>query len=317
MRPSEIDVPKEIQYLATANRYKPDKPNRFLNVVEGLFSGEGIGEDKRGAEACLQGLSNVLMESPRYKYAQLNVELLGTGTANFPDPLSPTEVKRLCEIGKADALVTIEAFDSDSKLDTRTGTRKETVNNVTRDVTIFTVNAGINVNVGWRMYRKSDGMIVDEFRMFETINFSRDGKSREDAISRLPNRDAMISEIGNIVGKKYASRISPIWLWVSRDYFGKVKNYPEMGEAVKLVRVENWEGAARIWNQLSAGNDPKITKKAMYNMALACEVLGDLKRAVEWTEMSYKAGLQKALTYNRILRQRVFEQERLNKQLQK
>lgn len=317
MRPADIDVPKDIQAIATANRYKPDKPNRVWNVLEGLVSGEGIGQDRRGAEACLEGLSNVLMVSPRFKFAQLAIDLRGTGTQNFPDPLPADEVKRLCELAKSDALVTIEAFDSDSKLDYGTRVKKEKVNDVMSDVTYQTVNAGIRVTVGWRMYRASDGAIVDQFRMIETINFNQEGRSRQEAESRLPNRDAMTRDIGRIVGDKYATRISPAIFWVNRDYFGKAKGAPEMKDAKKSAIINDWTNAAKIWSIVSENSNPKTASKAMYNMAVASEVLGDLNNAIMWTEKAYKMGLRRSLQYNGILRQRLIDQERLNNQLSK
>jgi len=317
MRPADIDVPKDIQAIATANRYKPDKPNRVWNVLEGLVSGEGIGQDRRGAEACLEGLSNVLMVSPRFKFAQLAIDLRGSGTQNFPDPLPADEVKRLCELAKSDALVTIEAFDSDSKLDYGTRVKKEKVNDVMSDVTYQTVNAGIRVTVGWRMYRASDGAIVDQFRMIETINFNQEGRSRQEAESRLPNRDAMTRDIGRIVGDKYATRISPAIFWVNRDYFGKAKGAPEMKDAKKSAIINDWTNAAKIWSIVSENPNPKTASKAMYNMAVASEVLGDLNNAIMWTEKAYKMGLRRSLQYNGILRQRLIDQERLNNQLSK
>jgi len=317
MRPAVIDVPKDIQALTTANRYKPDKPHRVINVLEGLISGEGIGTDRRGAEASLDAFSNVLMQSPRYKFARLAIDLKGTGTANFPDPLPVEEVRRLCQMAKADAIVTIEAFDSDSRLNYGTVTRRETRNNESVDVIYNTVNAGIRVTVGWRMYRASDGSIVDQYRMVETINFNREGRTKEEAVSRLPNQESMTQEVGRVTGDLYATRISPAWFWVNREYFGKIKKAPGVKMARNSARVNDWEGAARIWKQYTSNPDAKIAKKAMFNMAVACEVLGDLPAAIDWTEKSYKIGLNRALTYNGVLRQRLFEQERLNNQLSK
>jgi hypothetical protein len=317
MRPADIDVPKDIQAIATANRYKPDKPNRVWNVLEGLVSGEGIGQDRRGAESCLEGLSNVLMVSPRFKFAQLAIDLRGTGTQNFPDPLPAEEVKRLCEMAKSDALVTIEAFDSDSRLDYGSRIKKEKINNVMSDVTYQTVNAGIRVTVGWRMYRASDGAIIDQFRMVETINFNNEGRTRQEAESRLPNRDAMTREVGRVVGDKYATRISPAIFWVTRDYFSKAKGAPEMKLARNSARISDWTGAAKIWSGLTENPNPKTAAKAMYNMAVASEVLGDLNSAVMWTEKAYKGGVNRAMQYNGILRQRLIDQERLNNQLSK
>lgn len=317
MRPAMIDVPKDIQSIATANRYKPDKENRVWSILEGLVSGEGIGRDRRGAEACLEGFSNVLMVSPRFKFAQLAIDLRGTGTANFPDPLATDEVKRLCEIAKSDALVTIEAFDSDSRLEYGTRNKRERVNNVNVNVTYQTVVAVIRVTVGWRMYRASDGAIIDQFRMEETIRYNKEGRTRQDAQSRLPRRDAMVREIGRTVGDKYATRISPAWFWINREYFGRAKGAPDMKMARKSASANDWETAAKIWKPITDQPNPKTAAKAMFNMAVASEVLGDLNAAVSWSENSYKTGNKKALNYNGIIRQRIFEQQRLENQLSK
>jgi hypothetical protein len=317
MRPAVIDVSKDIQTLGTANRYKPEKPNRVLNVLEGLLSGEGIGTDRRGAEASLEGLGQVMRESPRFKTTQLAVELQGTGMANFPTPLAADEVKRLCQLANSDALVTIEAFDSDSKLDYGTKTKKEKVGDQTQDVVYHTVNAGIRVTVGWRMYRASDGTIIDEYRMNKTVNFSREGHTRAEATSKLPNKESMTQEIGRVTGNAYASRISPAWFWVNREFYSSAKKTPEMKVARNSTRVSDWEGAARIWKGLTSNSNPKVARKAMYNMAVACEVMGDLESALSWTEQSYKMGLNNALSYNQILRNRIFEQKRLENQLEK
>jgi hypothetical protein len=317
MKPADIDVPQSIQYLATANRYKPDKPSRAWNVIEGILSGEGIGMDRRSAEVCLEGLNAVLNESPRYKYAQLAVDLPGTGTANFPEPLQASEIDRLCQMSKADALVTIEAFDSDSKADFSTYTRKVTQNNESRDVTYHRVESNVRVTVGWRMYRAKDGVILDQYRMNENLVFKGEGTSRNDAVSKLPSKENMVREVGRRLGNLYASRISPAWFWVSRNYFTQAPKTPEMKLAKRAVRVNNWEEAARIWKSVLSKNDSKSASRAMFNLALASEYSGDLKSATDWSEQAYKNGLQRALEYNGILRQRLFDEERLKNQLSK
>jgi hypothetical protein len=315
MRPAVIDVPKDIQKLSLANRYKPKKPNRVLNVLEGLITGEGIGTDRRGAEASLQGLAEVLAESPRFSSTQLPVQLEGTGMANFPEPLSPEEVKRLCDMASADALVTIEAFDSDSDMNYGTREKTEKVDGESTKVTYHTVDAALRVTVGWRMYRASDGTLVDQFRMIETIHFREEGRSQEAARRALPNKERITQRVGQVVGNAYATRISPAWFWVSRSYFTKAKKTPEMKIARNSARVNDWEGAAKIWNALSANPNPKVSRRAMYNMAVAAEVLGDIDSAIHWTEEAYKLGLNRALDYNRILRHRKMELQRLDQQL--
>ena len=54
--------------------------------------------------------------------------------------------------------------------------------------------------------------------------------------------------------------------------------------AAKLAYVDNWRGAAHIWNPLTKSENKKISAAACHNMALVCEVEGKLDLSVEWLE---------------------------------
>ena len=65
-RPADISVPQTVQDVVIANRSIAGKGNKVGNVIEGIFSGEGIGADKKGSEYCMLGLTNMLQNSERY-----------------------------------------------------------------------------------------------------------------------------------------------------------------------------------------------------------------------------------------------------------
>ena len=78
-RPADITVSKEIQNIVIINRTRPSKENLAGNIIEGLISGEGIGADRKGAEYCVEGLSNMLVNSERFTLKNAGgMELNGT-----------------------------------------------------------------------------------------------------------------------------------------------------------------------------------------------------------------------------------------------
>jgi hypothetical protein len=113
-RPSDISIPSDIKTVAIVNRTVIDKKNKVINVLEGLTSGEHLGQDRMAEQEVLSGLNNILQTSPTVKVKLTGIELTGSGKGNiFPNPLDSTEVIRICDQYNADAIAVLEMFDSD------------------------------------------------------------------------------------------------------------------------------------------------------------------------------------------------------------
>ena len=72
LRPADVSLPKEIQSVVLVNRYKANRQNQWLNIVEGLFTGEILFADKRGVEQALAALQTRLMDGPKYRVSIAN-----------------------------------------------------------------------------------------------------------------------------------------------------------------------------------------------------------------------------------------------------
>lgn len=319
MKPADINISQDIQTLILVNRHRPDpnkKGNTFINILEGFLTGEGIGSDRRGADACIDGLANILYNSPRFRAYRPAIELKGTGLASFPEPLPKDIIQMICaKEDSVDGLVTIEAFDSDSQLNFGTSSKKKKDKNG-HEYTVVThkVNASLRITVGWRFYDAHTGHIIDQFRMYETVSFRASGATRQQAILNLPAQDAIIQRAGRVIGDAYARRISPAWLRVQRKFYSG--GCPEFSMAKRHADLREWQKSADIWKSLT--NDPRrrIAKRANYNMALACEIFGDLESALDWAAKSYTMGLKDGRSYHNILLRRMQDEARLAEQLQ-
>lgn len=316
LEPGHITLPQDINKFALVNRYRPAKGGSSVwNVLEGIFTGENIGQDRRGAETSLYGLQDALRNSPRFEFTMPNLELRGGGVGNnFPDPLSTQEVQQICRDAGTQALITIESFDSDSRLDYSIETEeKKTKNEKTYIDTTHVAIATVNVTVGWRMYDGKTGNLLDQFRMVEEAQFDAEGRTPNQAHRNLPNQEYVSNDMGARTGMRYSRRISPTWVNVSRNYYSKGSD--KLKWARNLARADDWSGAADLWQQEANSAETKVKKRATYNMALAREIEGDLDGAMEWSQKAMRLGVGQADEYYRKLARRQQDQMRLEQQM--
>ena len=95
LQPAQFKVPDHIAKIAVIDRSKPS--NGWLNVLEGLFTGEAIGQDRRSREEAVRGLTDALQRTPRFKVISTNVEMTGSKAGvNLPTPLPWAEIEKIC-----------------------------------------------------------------------------------------------------------------------------------------------------------------------------------------------------------------------------
>ncbi len=315
LKPADVTVPEHIQKVAIVNRTRPDKENKTLNVVEGIFSGEGIGADKEGAEECIFGLRTALARTPRYEVVQpAGLNLKGTGTSVFPQPLSWPDVKKICEENKVDAVIALEAFDSDSRM--HRDTRPVTVTNKDgskSQVPEYLASLEMRLTCGWRIYDAKNEKIIDEHRSEAHRGFDSKGATPQAAESGLPWRRDAVKSTGQHAGDLYCYRIAPMWINVSRSYYKKGSD--DLSDAAYFVRRGNWNDAIALWQKETGNADRKVAGRACYNMALASEKEGKLETALDWANKSFKNGDKESPRYISILKGRIADQERLKDQM--
>jgi len=121
--------------------------------------------------------------------------------------------------------------------------------------------------------------------------------------------------VSNAAGVKYAFRIAPEWIWVTRTFYSK-GGHSDMKKAGRLAKVNNWQEARKVWMGL-LGVERKIAGKAAYNIAVSYEYEGDLEQAKYWASKAYtEFGNKSARNYVNILQNRINDVNRLNQQMQ-
>ena len=313
--PADITVPQHIQKVAVINRSLPAKEQRAWNIIEGLLTGEPLFADREGSGHCISGLANGLNSGPRFSAGVLShVDLRGTGTREFPVPLSWEEVDALCKSNNADALVVLETFDSHIAKRQYTQQRKEKRDNEEITVTDFVSELKVNINAGWRIYDNQNKRLVDQKSFMDTRIFTGKGNNPEKAEANLPEIRWAINQAGIYAGDMFSRRISPSWRNESRIYY--IRKGDDFKKARRFVQHNDWDRAIELWQPLTTNSEKKIGGRACFNMGIACEMRGEFEIALEWMKKAYyDYNIKEASRYINILNRRIIQRQRLDEQL--
>lgn len=318
LKPSDITIDPQIKTIVLVNRYKPDNNNAWQNVVEGFFTGEFMFTDRKGAENALEGLRSELANSPRYNLVLANRYLEGSGAGYFPDPLNTATINQLCQQFNADAVLAIEVFDSDIAMFAKPMQRKTMVNKKEVIQNFFAATENVKVTMGWRIYQRGNGAILDQHQMYNQMQFNAEGPTEIAAKTALLNPEQAVLKTAFEGGQVYSNRIAARWSRVERSYYTKARKEIRMKQAAQYADAKQWENAAAIWKDLAVHKDPKIAGRACYNLAVASEMLGKHDLALTWANKSaFQFHNALAKDYVVQLKRRLEEINQLNVQMDK
>jgi hypothetical protein len=322
LQPAKFTVPEHIAKLAVVDRSKPS--NGWLNVLEGVLTGEAIGQDRRSREEAVDGLTEGLRNTPRFQVIRTGIEMTGSKAgSNMPQPLPWSEIERVCRENHADAVVAIESFDTDNNVSTVRRESKSKNAKTGKETITVTYHSDMrsSVRMGWRMYDPQSKIIIDEYTTDDFTVSDGSGSTEREAVNRLPSQTSVTRQVANIGGEHYGMRIAPTYVQVSRAYYAKAKGHKtEMKQADRFAKAGSWDKAAEQWKRIYESNltNKKVAGRTAYNMAVAAELSGNAILAQEWAKISWeKHGNKKAREYIYTLENRMNDQRKANQQMHK
>jgi len=309
LQPAQLTVPEHINTIALVDRSKPS--NGWLNALEGLFTGEAIGQDRRSRQEAVNGLTNALTRTPRFQVKNTGIEMSGSKAgASMPYPLEWSEIEKICKDYDTDAVVTIESFDSDNSTSTtKSLNKRKDKNGKEYTETTFNSRQRTSVRIGWRTYDPSRKVIFDEYVTDDYLERTGSGTTERRALDNLPSQVSVTRDVAFNVGIEYGARIAPLYVNINRAYYAKAKGYKTlMKQAARHFESRNMEQATNMWKRVMAQAGTKNKKaagRAAYNMAVASEVNGNLDIALEWAQRAWtEYGNKKARDYVNVIKQR-------------
>ncbi len=318
MLPAPVTLPKNIKTIAIIDRTVPEK--KGVNIVEGVLTGEGVGEDKDAAQVTLDGVYSVMQYSPIFKAIRTSEMLKGTSFGNaFPNPLPWDTVEMLCKKYNADAVLSLESFDSNFIISG--GTNLLPGQNKVGEVIGMAqhVASGSNsVNLGFRLYYPEEKNIIDEYRFSQNINWDHPANSLTDAVNAIAGKNQAVKDAGYKAGILYARRVTPQWYSVSREYYKRGKHNQDLAEGARMMEINNWDNAISSLEKAVQSRKRKVKGRAAHNLAVVYEILGNLDSAKIWAQDAYAKYRNKPSKYYLYdLNNRIQNQEILNQQLDK
>lgn len=315
LQPAPVTIPAYIKSPGVVNRTTVIAQHKAVDVVDKIFSLEGAQLDKEGAQSSVQGLTDELLKNDRFSDVKTLGELDLTINAPglFSTPLSWETVDKICREHHVDALFSLELFDTDSKINYATApvslkTPVGKVPAIEHRASMLTT-----VKTGWRIYDPASRNILDEFPLSRDLSFSGRGINPAAAAGALINRKEAVKEVSVQAGQQYALRIIPFRTRVTRDYY--VKGTDNFRTARRKAQTGNWDGAAELWKKETTNPSSTVAGRACYNMAIICEINGELDLAIKWSQKAYEEYNNRlALKYIRLLKNRQAGDELLKQQ---
>ncbi|MFN0215351.1 MAG: DUF6340 family protein [Saprospiraceae bacterium] len=319
LQPAQMTLPEHINTVAIVDRSKPS--NGWSNFLEGLFTGEEIGQDRKSRQTAVDGLTNALTRTPRFQVKSTGIEMTGSKAGSrMPPAMEWSEVDKICRDYNASALVTIESFDSDNSRSARpyTETKKDKSGNK-YTVTTYRSQQRTSVRIGWRLYDPKTKIILDEYVTDDYLERNGSGTTERASLNNLPSQLDVTRDVAYNVGIEYGARIAPIYVNISRAYYHKAKGFKtDMKKAAGHLADRDIEKATAIWKKViaSAGDNKKAAGRAAYNMAVASEVSGNLPLALDWAQKAWDTyGNKKARDYINIIKARQNDVRKVDAQM--
>lgn len=315
IEPAPVTIPSDVVSVGIINRHLPTDETKVIDAIDKTLSLEGKNLDKDAAAESIKGLRDELSANNRFNQIKVidDTKFKTSNLTILPPPLNWDIVDMLCKESSVDAIFALEKFDTDTRVNY--STRKVEIKTPLGNIPGLEHQADMQtiVKAGWRIYYPASKSILDEYIYDESILFSGRGINPLVAAAGLIGRKDAVNQVSNKAGHKYAIRILPYKIRVSRDYYVKGSNNFKI--AKRRAQLGKWDEAGELWEKEINNQKGKVAGRACYNMAIINEINGDLDNALGWAQKAYEDYNNKlARDYARTLENRRYRNSVLNNQ---
>lgn len=268
--PASITYPENVNNLGllirapvSANAFSPKPPelNRdpvtvkildtlvINNLKEGFFDAT--------EETELPYFNDILLLESRRK-----------DTIDKGNPISPEFRKNLFQYYDLDALITLEYYAIEVD---QSPFYYDFVNGEYYEFRLIS-------DILWRVYVNGENIPLDEYRNRDTLYYQN---YTEMEVSENLTGTKVVRYGCYELGYNYGLRHITKWNIVNRIVFRG--GNAELRAAAELTDRGEWEGALRIWRELTASDDLKIASKANHNIAVFYELNDDIETSLQYS----------------------------------
>lgn len=287
MKPSFLTDPEKIDTIAILYREQPQSdsiPYRFSRQYK-LIRHTAEETDtaihyKNLYSICVDALANYL-DSARYFVKVINYSDSINDLVSKKDYL--TNPKLYSKLG-IDACIFLEPFQfDDMHSEKKNDWSFDFISNFpefAKSSELEYISAGLT----WSAYFKDDTLQY-KYPQYDGLYY---GNSVYPDFFGSPEKHKLLVEnSAAYFGKAFGSKLIPSWTKIERGYCHS-KNR-EMLKAEEFCKTGEWLKAAEIYKRQTKSKNKDISTKAKYNMALVCEMEGNIDAAIDWITRSKSA----------------------------
>jgi len=275
LKPAKFSLPLDIQKIAIVSRnlkYENDTLQYYQVKNRQLIKDKiRYNSDSMAVTTCIDSLADKLLAQKQFdSILILPVNSFPVSRVKEIRPGREEWYKNISNKTGVDGLIMLDMFScfySYSKSDEYTSPK---ANVITSNI--------------WTVYNAHEQKIIDRFAQVDTLYW--DGTNEDGRYKRLqiPAKKEAIVLAAGVIGENYSKHISHSWTMVYRDIMGCSK--PDMREAAKLAQKGKWEDASAIWQKYADSKNKRNKIIALYNLALANEMNGNIDQALELTSQA-------------------------------
>lgn len=318
-RPALITVPPDVKNVLILDRSAPEDKGK--KIAGAILSADLPGDREAAVREAMNGLQEQLLSTPRFNILLAEEIYPGSNiSSSFPEPLAWEEIEKLCDQYDADVIISLEIFSTKFLITDGQRMAMKTVElaGTKQKISVpeFFVNGVATIDIGFRFYDPVAQKIIDENVFTHKNRWEGAGTSPADAMGVLINKNEAVRKASFDAGFSYGTRISPTPVTITRDFYKGPKGNVPISKGTRLADTGQWEEALETWKDgAENATKRKIAGRLCYNTAIVYEVFGEFDKAIEWASKSYvDYGNKKGLEYERALRYRVRQENRLSEQ---
>lgn len=143
----------------------------------------------------------------------------------------------------------------------------------------------------WNFFNLKTQRFLMNYNQLDTISWNSEGFTKQELMNNLPPRWDALMNAAELSGLNFAETLAPHWKKTERIYYRS--GHLDLKKTDVLIKEGKWMEAAVIWKANVDNPNKKIAAKSMFNLAIACEMAGDLDAAIDWTVKSFYVFEQK------------------------
>jgi|SRR5690554_6190072 len=298
IQPSQVYIPAKTYAVGVLNRGASSEMTTPI-YTDGVPYEYIEGIPKKAAERTLEELKKDIDILKRFQLIDIPWEGKLRDPRKFmEDPLTSAEIDSLCDVYQVAGIIALEGVDLTIR--TQGDVNIITVNDALGmpvQVPEFSNRQEVSYTTAWKFYDGYSLSAIDSYQETYQRVFNRVADTPKDA-SRIDAQKMQLMDVVVDAARDYYQRVSPFWREGYRLYYrgGSVELY---NISQNLEYSGDWKAAAAGWLELTRSNDEKVKRFAMFNMAVASEMLGSPKLAKEWLLKSME--IKKTKNANRYL----------------